>query len=458
LDSQFDHVMGSPYLLAHGNGHPVADATTTMSAAEAGEYNVWVRAKDWVPGHHPGRFQLRVNGTELSVEFGANDKDWNWKHCKKIQLEAGKVDLALRDLTGFQGRCDAMFFSLEDVPPPARVDVTSRAWRRKFSGLPATPVDGGHFSVVVIGGGLPGTQAALTAARLGEQVALIHDRPFIGGNASLEIGLSPRGITGKMMRRLAKRDGNGELEAHHQLMAEPNVTIFWHHTVYGALMGGPSIRAVVAKEAKTRQEVRITAPIFIDCSGKAIFGPIADADTMFGRKSRAEYGEGHELVEADEIHHGNTLFFRTKMADSPVLFPEVPLAVEVAKDYAQLHGQLVRLGLENGPGPAVGAPWHAKRKMIGLTDPDRMELPCTHYWEYGQFLDPYQEAEHIRDHLLKALYGTFSNVKAMEPERWDNLTFDQSPSYQAKENSAATKATTSCQRTTSASTQTSQTP
>lgn len=56
LDAQFEDVMGSPYLMAHGNGKPVADAITTVSTIEAGTYNVWVRAKDWVPGYHLGRF------------------------------------------------------------------------------------------------------------------------------------------------------------------------------------------------------------------------------------------------------------------------------------------------------------------------------------------------------------------------------------------------------------------
>lgn len=75
LDSQFETQMGSPYLLAHGNGKPVEDATTVISIEEDGDYNVWVRAKDWVPGHHPGRFTLAINGKTMSTEFGANDQD-----------------------------------------------------------------------------------------------------------------------------------------------------------------------------------------------------------------------------------------------------------------------------------------------------------------------------------------------------------------------------------------------
>ena len=47
LDTQFLHVMGSPYLLAHGLGQPVDDAVTTVAIPEPGTYRVWVRTKDW---------------------------------------------------------------------------------------------------------------------------------------------------------------------------------------------------------------------------------------------------------------------------------------------------------------------------------------------------------------------------------------------------------------------------
>lgn len=41
--------------------------------------------------------------------------------------------------------------------------------------------------VCVIGGGVGGMFAAISAARTGAKVALMHDRPVLGGNASSEI-------------------------------------------------------------------------------------------------------------------------------------------------------------------------------------------------------------------------------------------------------------------------------
>ena len=420
LDSQFELEMGSPYLIAHGNGQPVEDATTTISVADPGVYNVWVRAKDWVPGYHPGRFTLTVNGTILQTVLGANDKGWVWQHTGKVELEVGNTNLTLHDLTGFCGRCDAIFLSRDNISPPEGTNEVGRAWRRRLRGLPSTPVAAGHFDVVVVGGGVPGIAAALTTARLGSRVALVHDRPFLGGNASVEIGLSPRGTRGQLVDDIVDRVPGGDLPATQLFEAEANAEVFLEYRVYAVVTTNSKIVSVDAREARSGREIRISAPVFIDCSGKCILGLYSGAETMSGQESRAEYGEPLAPEHREESHHGNTLFFRTRMADVPVPFPSVTWATAVAKDYADLGGQLRRPGVENGPGPALSsAKMASKREMR-----KRMTMPLTHYWEYGQFLDPYEHGEHIRDHLLQAVYGTFSNVKQGDPQTYANLVFD----------------------------------
>lgn len=420
LDSQFDLEMGSPYLLAHGNGRPVADATTIISTADKGDYNIWVRTKDWVPGHHPGKFTLAINGTPLKAEFGADNKDWHWQSGGRVHLAGGKATLTLHDLTGFCGRCDAIFFSRDNTAPPERVNEATRAWRRKFRGIPDEPTPVGPFDVVVVGGGMPGACAALTAARLGDRVALIQDRPVLGGNGSVEIGLRPRGVNGPLVEEIKERHPNGDLVAKSLLDAEPNATLFLEHVVYDAVTSGSTIVSVDAREARSGRQIRVSAPVFIDCSGRAVFGQYAGAETLFGLESKAEYGEGYAPEQRVDMHHGNTVFFRTRMADSPVSFPSVPWATEVAKDFAELSGQLVTPSNENGDGPRVFPKDYGSDPKVAQI----MERPNTHYWEYGQWLDPYTNGEHIRDYLLRAIYGSFSNVKTMEPEKYANLEFD----------------------------------
>ena len=52
--------------------------------------------------------------------------------------------------------------------------------------------------LVVVGGGMAGTCAAITAARQGLRVVLVQDRPVLGGNTSSEIRLWMVGATSHM--------------------------------------------------------------------------------------------------------------------------------------------------------------------------------------------------------------------------------------------------------------------
>ena len=336
----------------------------------------------------------------------------------------------LHDLTGFDGRCDAIFLTPDGTVPVDGADDAALAWRRELRGLPAEPELAGEFDVVVVGGGIAGCTATLTAARQGCRVALIQDRPFLGGNSSKEIGLSPRGENGGLVAELSARTPDGDIVARQVIEAEPTAAILLERRVVAVHTDGDRIVSIDVREGRTGRETRFAAPVFIDTTGQAILGILAGAEILTGREGRDEYGEYYAPAERDEEHHGHTLFFRTKMADEPVEFPDVPWATEVSKDYANLSGQLMAPGSENGPGPAASDEARAAFEYTPTTPADDDNLPvmktfpATHFWEYGQWLDLYRDGELIRDHLLRALYGTFSNVKKMEPDTFANLAFD----------------------------------
>ena len=207
VDQQFIDAMGSSYLLAHGLGKPCAAAKGTVSLPEPGRYRVWVRTKDWVaePEWAPGQFRIAINGKLLDETFGTKgDGAWIWQDGGMVDIAARDVTLELRDLTGFNGRCDAIYFTTDPATrPPEKAGREMTAWRERLLGLKQPPASAGQFDVVVVGGGLAGCSAALTAARLGCKVALVQNRPVLGGNNSPEIRVhtGPWGAPASSSRR-----------------------------------------------------------------------------------------------------------------------------------------------------------------------------------------------------------------------------------------------------------------
>lgn len=129
-------------MLAHGLGRPVTDASTTVTFAETGTYKVFVRTKDWVAQWkaegQPGRFQILVDGKPLSETFGTTGAEWNWQPGGTIEITQESVTLRLHDLTGFDGRCDAIYFTKSESLPPNDTQPLSD-WRREQLGLKAEP-------------------------------------------------------------------------------------------------------------------------------------------------------------------------------------------------------------------------------------------------------------------------------------------------------------------------------
>lgn len=392
LDPQFLDVMGSPYLLAHGLGQPVANAVTQVEFPVVGPYRLWVRTMDWVPSHHPGRFRVVLDGREVPETFGDRGEGWIWQDGGLVTIEQTCVRIELRDLTGFDGRCDALFFTTDEAPPPALGGGEMRRWRRTVRGLSADPTLAPQSDVVVVGGGLAGCSAALTAARQGLRVSLVQNRPVLGGNASREIGIMPRGNLRSIVDEIA---GPRREEA---LRSEPRIELYlgWH--VFAATVDNGRIESVDAIHTRTNQQLRFIAPLFIDCSGTGAIGYLAGADYRLGREARDEFQESLAPETADQLHHGNTVVFATRMGDAPTAFPEVSWATAVSRGYADLGGQVT-----------------ADHDNVG---------GLTHYWEYGQRLDPFTDAEAIRDHLLRAIYGTFATAKQLHPETLSRLELD----------------------------------
>ncbi len=386
LDTQFVDVMGSPYLLAHGMGVPVADAATTVTLPAAGTWRLWVRTRDWTPdfaGEKPGRFQVSLNGETLPTVFGTTPATWGWVDGGTVTLADAEVELRLKDLTGFEGRCDALCITDDlSASAPPNDAAGLRAWRAQRRGEDSVPETSGDYDFVVVGGGLAGTCAAIAAAEQGLTVALIQDRPVLGGNGSGEIRVQTQGekrhrIVTAVANDAVNMSSNSvtyDVKRLAEVAKYPTITLFTGWRAYGVVTNGlRQLVSVDARQMDSGVRQRFSAPLFADCTGDAWVGYWAGASYRSGREAMAEFGESRAPAAADAMTMGNTLMWTSRDTGSATNFPAVPWALTVA-----------------GTRVATGGDW---------------------YWEYGMHLSTITDAEAIRDHLFRAIYGNFYNAK-----------------------------------------------
>ena len=209
VDQQFMDFMGSPYLIAHGMGVSVADASTSVRITKKGKYQIYVRTfnwtSPWTTKEGPGSFRVSVNGNLLPNTLGTKGSAWEWQYAGSIELGKGEATLVLKDTSGFDGRCDAIYLTPQQNPILPNSLEELEGFRRSLGTLPQSPSDGGNYDLVVVGAGIGGMCAAISAARLGMKVALVHDRPILGGNNSSEVRVHLGGKIEMMVRVVTAR-------------------------------------------------------------------------------------------------------------------------------------------------------------------------------------------------------------------------------------------------------------
>ena len=404
VDQQFMNLMGSPYLLAHGMGIPVKDAATTVVFPRKGTYRMFVRTFNWTSvwfdGQGPGRFQVMIDGRPVGTTFGDTGKAWYWQDGGEVDIDNTTATISLHDLTGFEGRCDAIYFTQDDafVPPAASDDLT--AFRYRQTGI--KPKDGGKYDLVVVGGGIGGICSAVSAARLGLKVALVHDRPVWGGNNSSEvrvhlgghIGMEPYPELGGIVKELSPlRGGNAQPASQYEderkkavVDGEPNIAQFMSFRAFAVETKGKTIHSVTAKHIETGEELVFRAPLFVDCTGDATIGALAGADYAMGRESKAEFGEETAPEVADKMTMGSSVQWYSEAGDAPSTFPTFKYGVTFNEENAQ------------------------KVTMGEWT------------WENGMHYNQLTDFERIRDYGMMVIYSNWSFLKNeyVEKEKYAN--------------------------------------
>ena len=391
VDSQFRREMGSSYLIAHGLGRPVADAKTVFKTASGGSFTVWARTKNWTAkwsdAAGAGRFAIVVNGKPLPVELGTEGNgDWVWSKAGEVLLKAGENEISLRDLTGFDGRCDAVCLNGGESPEEtARASVTTKVKVVKSD-------------LTVVGGGIAGICTAVSAARLGLKVALVQDRPVLGGANSSEvrvhlggrinIGKYPR--LGDVVAEIGPARGGNAMPAENYedgrklavVNAERNISLFLSTSVDSVCTNGCGV-IVSAKgcNVETGDEFIFKSPLFVDCTGDGTVGFLAGAKYRIGRESKAQTGESLAPEKADRMTMGSSVQWYATTGNAPTEFAKQPWMLEFGEKSCHfgLHGD-----------------WN---------------------WETGMNRDQLGDFETVRDYGLLVVYSNWAYVKSLSSKR-----------------------------------------
>ena len=414
-DQQFMDQMGSPFLLAHGITSPVADAITTITLPKTGIYRIWVRTRDWTAwwkepyytmsslkysaGEGPGRFEVLVNGEALTPAepFGSQSAQWYWQDGGTVVIDTPMVSLRLHDLTGYEGRCDAIVLTTGIAFTPPNEDPAMRLWRQSLREDPAV-TQVGHYDLVVVGGGMAGCCAAISGARQGLSVALIQDRPVLGGNNSSEVRVGARGATnfspypkiGDIVSELDSGvDNRGSTPSYlaadqrkfDVVLNEPNIDLYLNYRGNEVETDSSSIVAVIAEGTTTDPDIRstglssvagerlrFTAGCFADCTGDGVIGYLAGADWDM-------------TVSDGQVHRmGRSNLWRFVSGGQNIVMGPYLWALDL---YNEVSGK-------------------ARFPTNSLGD---------WFWESGFFHDPFDENEYLRDWNFRAAYGAWDALK-----------------------------------------------
>lgn len=249
----------------------------------------------------------------------------------------------------------------------------------------------------VIGGGLSGMCAAISAARHGAKVALMQERPMLGGNCSSEIRMWIGGAHGDNNRETGLLE-EILLENHYRnpdknysiwdsilyekVRFEKNITLLLNCSCMDAEMQDGQIVSVTGWQMTTQQFHKVEATLFADCSGDSILAPLTGASFREGREAKAEFNE--------------------------------TIPPDVADKYTMGLSCLLQAVEKDEPHPYVAPAWAEKideSKLVHRTP--NMASPMENFWylELGGMRDTIGETEEIRDELVALAYGMWDYLK-----------------------------------------------
>ncbi|MBQ3074513.1 MAG: FAD-dependent oxidoreductase, partial [Clostridia bacterium] len=254
--------------------------------------------------------------------------------------------------------------------------------------------------ICVIGGGIGGMFTAISAARQGAKVALMHDRPVLGGNASSEIRMWISGA-GTRVRDLQETGIMEELQLENMYRNPKRNWSLWDALLYEKVRFEPNIDLILnctCNDSETEKGVikrvrgfqlttytwhEVEAKIFVDSSGDSILAPLTGAEFKVGREAKEEFGEEFGLEKTDPHTMGMSILLQCRETDHPVSFTPPDWAYDFPDDDA----------MNNKP-----------HNLYAIN--------TNFYWiELGGMQNSIDDTEEIRDELLKIAFGVWDHMK-----------------------------------------------
>ena len=184
--------------------------------------------------------------------------------------------------------------------------------------------------ILIVGGGMAGISAAVTAARLGAKTVLVHNRPTLGGPAGSECECESIGalIVGgsNWTTRDARETGpiedfrmtteylyeNGWRNHLSQVLRdvaekEENLTLLLNTEAYDVKVENGRITEILARTLNSDLTNRITPKMVLDCSGDSFVAVKAGAQYRHGREGKNEFNESLAPDQPDTCTLGSSI-------------------------------------------------------------------------------------------------------------------------------------------------------
>lgn len=282
-----------------------------------------------------------------------------------------------------------------------------------------------QYDLVVVGGGMAGLCAAMSAARHGSHVALVHARPVLGGNASSEIRIHISGadqslrqpqyaetglIYELMLENKARNDYYNysiwDMILFEKAKNEKLLDLYMNTTMYDCETEGNRITAVLGVQQTTEMRIRFTAPLFVDATGNGTLGYYAGAEYRQGSESRDEFGEPHAPEKANNERMGNTVLMKAVDMGHPVKFTPPAFAKKLTEEQLKYRMHCAKHTIDPSMAPDP-------QEWLRLSGTSCRGVDYGYWWLelMGEEDDIIPDFENIRDDLMAYAYGLWDHIK-----------------------------------------------